>query len=262
MKQILAILFLTILACKAYAWYGVSPYAYCAGDPVNCVDVDGREWNYITNSDGSVHITLDVKLVIDAKLTDEQIEAYKISINSAFNSVLSSVYGGKYSGTVTFNGNVVEGQVTPVLTLGGLTDPKQGGQTKFFYSDVNLLNASGEMRSYMDVGYDAVHELLHTARVDHPFETTQSSDVELIRNGGTYLSTPNTDSNILYNIMNYPSTTIDGKSYRTSGSSIPQGMMTPGQVQFLLKEINLQKNGAGLTTQDPYWFIFPGIPVK
>lgn len=49
MKQVLIILFLTFLACKAYAWYGVSPYAYCAEDPVNCVDVDGREWNYVTN---------------------------------------------------------------------------------------------------------------------------------------------------------------------------------------------------------------------
>ena len=53
MKQILAILFLTILACKAYAWYGVSPYAYCAGDPVNNVDPDGMDvWDI--NDEGRI----------------------------------------------------------------------------------------------------------------------------------------------------------------------------------------------------------------
>lgn len=246
---------------NTYAYRHLSPYAYCAGDPINLVDPDGREWNYVTNKDGSVHITLDVKLVIDAKLTDKQIEAYKSAINDAFNTVLSSVAGGKYSGTITFNGNEVEGQVTPILTLGGMTDPVQGGQTKFFYSDVNLLDSKGDFRTTTDVGYDAVHELLHTARMDHPFETTQAKDVELIKNGAQYSTTPNTDGKILYNVMNYPGTVINGQSYGSSGAKLPQ-MLTNGQVQFLLNEINLQKKGTGLSTQDPYWFVFPGIPVK
>jgi len=260
-KFLLPTLILTLLVGKAYAYRHLSPYAYCAGDPVNIVDPDGREWNYVTNEDGSVHVTLDVKLVIDAKLTDKQIETYKSAINNAFNTVLSSVAGGKYSGTITFNGNNVEGQVTPVLTLGGMTDPLQGGQTKFFYSDVNLLDSKGNFRTATDVGFDAVHELLHTARVDHPFETTQAKDVELIKSGNTYSTTPNTDVNILYNVMNYPNTIINSQSYRSSGANMPQ-MLTNGQVLFLLNEINLQKNGAGLSTQDPYWFVFPGIPVK
>ena len=72
---------------------------------------------------------------------------------------------------------------------------------------------------------------------------------------------PNTDVNILYNVMNYPNTIINSQSYRSSGANMPQ-MLTNGQVLFLLNEINLQKNGAGLSTQDPYWFVFPGIPVK
>ena len=53
MKQMLTILFLTFFACKAYAWYGVSPYAYCAGDPVNCVDVDGDSVTVLINQDGA-----------------------------------------------------------------------------------------------------------------------------------------------------------------------------------------------------------------
>ena len=247
--------------CEKY--YHISPYVFCGNNFVNAFDPNGREWDYITDKDGNIHIKLDVKLVIDASLTESQIEAYKSSINAAFNSVLSSIDGGKYSGEITFNGNVIEGQVTPILTLGGINDPLQGGQTKSFYSDVNLLDSKGNLRSSMDVGYDAVHELFHTARLDHPFESTQSADVELVKGGSSsYLTTSNTNENILFNIMNYPQTVINGKSYRSLNSSKPQGMMTEGQAQFLLNEINLQKKGAGLSTQDPYWFIFPGIPVK
>lgn len=34
---------ISLMAFDAEAWYGISPYAYCAGDPVNYVDPDGME---------------------------------------------------------------------------------------------------------------------------------------------------------------------------------------------------------------------------
>ena len=34
----------------AEKYYGISPYSYCAGDPVNCVDKDGRDVYTISNS--------------------------------------------------------------------------------------------------------------------------------------------------------------------------------------------------------------------
>ena len=34
---------------KAESFYHISPYAYCAGDPVNLVDPDGRDWYSIIN---------------------------------------------------------------------------------------------------------------------------------------------------------------------------------------------------------------------
>lgn len=47
MKQTLFYITLIILtishASLAYAWRHVSPYAYCAGDPVNNVDTDGKQ---------------------------------------------------------------------------------------------------------------------------------------------------------------------------------------------------------------------------
>lgn len=150
--------------------------------------------------------------------------------------------------------------MTPVITLGGLDDPVQGGQTIAFYSTINLFDSNGDYRNITEVAFDAAHELFHTARLAHPFETTQAADVELIRYGASYFTTSNTDVNILYNVMNYPSTVINGQSYRSSGANMPQ-RLTKGQVQFLLKEIDLQKKGAGILVRDPYWF-YPGIPVK
>ena len=246
--------------CEKY--YGVSPYAYCANNPVNKIDPDGKEWNYIINEDGSIHITLDDKLTIGENLTEQQIEAYKSAINSTFNSMLSSVEGGNYSGTITFNGNVIEGQVTPNLILGGVADGRIAGQTSCSISVVNLKDSDGKLKSSSVVASDAIHELLHTARLDHPFETTQTTDTELIKNDNMYFSTPNTNPNILYNVMNFPQILIDGQSYRSLGSSQTQTMITKGQVLFLLNEVDLQKKGAGQNFYDEYWMSFPGKKVK
>ena len=37
--------------CEKY--YHISPYAYCAGDPVNMIDPDGKEWRSVEDSKGS-----------------------------------------------------------------------------------------------------------------------------------------------------------------------------------------------------------------
>ena len=43
---------------KAESFYHISPYAYCAGDPVNLVDPDGRDWySIITTDDKNNEIT-------------------------------------------------------------------------------------------------------------------------------------------------------------------------------------------------------------
>ena len=38
---------------KAESFYHISPYAYCAGNPVNLVDPDGKDWYSITTQDGN-----------------------------------------------------------------------------------------------------------------------------------------------------------------------------------------------------------------
>lgn len=41
---------ISFMAIEAYAWYGVSPYAYCAGDPVNNIDPTGESTYALTDS--------------------------------------------------------------------------------------------------------------------------------------------------------------------------------------------------------------------
>lgn len=42
-KFILSILIISLFVGNTYAYRHISPYAYCAGDPVNLVDPDGRQ---------------------------------------------------------------------------------------------------------------------------------------------------------------------------------------------------------------------------
>ena len=39
---------------KAESFYHISPYTYCAGDPINLVDPDGRMIGYFVNSKGKI----------------------------------------------------------------------------------------------------------------------------------------------------------------------------------------------------------------
>lgn len=60
-------------------------------------------------------------------------------------------------------------------------------------------------------------------------------------------TTPTTDKNIVNNIMNYPIITIDGQK----GSNL--NSLTKGQLNFMLKEIDLQNQGYSMSS-DPSLF--------
>lgn len=53
MKKIFLIIPIVLLASEVQAWYGTSPYAYCVGDPVNYVDVDGVSIVVLINQNGA-----------------------------------------------------------------------------------------------------------------------------------------------------------------------------------------------------------------
>ena len=115
------------------------------------------------------------------------------------------------------------------------------GSTTYMSSQVNVNDRNGVLKDYSIVATDVTHELLHTLRLGHPFERTQTADTKLLRVGpNSYISTPSTVSNIVDNVMNYPMITIDGKASTTQNS------LTRGQLDLMLKEIELQKQGYGI----------------
>ena len=110
------------------------------------------------------------------------------------------------------------------------------GSTTYMSSQVNVNDRNGTLKDYSIVAIDVTHELLHTLRLGHPFERTQTADTKLLRVGpNSYISTPSTVSNIVDNVMNYPMITIDGKASTTQNS------LTRGQLDLMLKKIELQK---------------------
>lgn len=77
------------------------------------------------------------------------------------------------------------------------------------------------------------------------------------------MSADKTDKNLINNIMNYTSITIDGKK----GNNLVY--LTKGQFLFLLNEIHLQskgygflKKGKGYDEYMDYWLNWPGTPIQ
>lgn len=257
----------------AEKYYSVSPYAYCGNNPIMLVDVNGKEWGIVLNANGTKTVTLAVNFNVDSSLnlTSSQINAYKTAISAQLNNTFQEASEGMVSTAVTFySGNE---NISQSLSLGKM-DGTLGGGTTYFSSSVNLFNPKGELRSLSNIASDATHEVLHTLRLGHPFELTQTADTELVRVApNSFVSTSTTDKNIVNNIMNYPQITIDGMK------GCGQNMLTKGQLNYILNEINLQKQGYGFAPKynsvltpeqnanlykqyyEDYWLNFPGTPV-
>jgi hypothetical protein len=238
---------------------------------VKFVDIDGREWTYVIDANGHITINVALNFSVSGNYSAAQISAYKNAIATQFHNIIYGSSGGTMSGTITFyesNADIIQS-----LSLGKLDD-NVGGMTSYFKSSVNMFNTADELRSLSDVGSDATHEMLHTLRLEHPFEVTQTEDTKLLRVApNSFVSTPATDKNIVNNIMNYPMITIDGMK------SSNQNSLTKGQLNFMLDEINLQRQGYGfmpkynsaLTPEqnanlykqyyENYWLNLPGTSV-
>ena len=103
---------------------------------------------------------------------------------------------------------------------------------------------NGELLSPEEFAEVYVHELLHTARLSHPFESTQTKDTELVKVPGDnqFVTTDVSAPTAQGNIMNYGTTVIDG----VKQSETSMDKLTTGQLNLLINEIELQMSGVGL----------------
>jgi len=250
-----------------YPWN--STYAFAENRPIDGIDLEGKEWSEATNK-GHTTISVNVNLSSDPSLSKSQVNAYKDAISNQLNSTLDKSSGGTISGKVTFNGGDSKklGVVVPSIELDAKKNKRVDGpivaaQTIYSAVSINTFNKDNSIKSPEDVGLDAVHELMHTIRIDHPFETTQSPDAELLLvKGKNYVTTKTTDKNIYYNIMNYSSVIINNKPLKTLWKDKAPELLTNGQIKLMRQEIGLQKQGYGFGNKFNYWFTTPGTPVK
>lgn len=104
----------------------------------------------------------------------------------------------------------------------------------------------------MDLGATGIHELIHTLRLFHPHNLTQSKDMGLVKDGHPlyYKTTSATDANIYHNIMLYGVIYINGKLLDDLWKYKHPEYLTKSQLAFMLEEIDRQQNGEG--TNKPY----------
>jgi len=252
-----------------------SPYDYAENRPVNGIDLDGLEWFATYDKQGNVFISVNTNFSFEvASLLPKNvtIKDYQTAINNSFNDMLRASSGGKVSGTVSYTATGVEakGVVIPQLTIKPFNAADDGtypvgGETSDNFSKVNIFDLNGNIKSPSRLAWDAIHEILHTLRLDHPFEKTQTADTKLnhMGFGQNYSTTETTSPGIYFNVMNYKSTTINGVTLERLWKDNTIRTLTQGQIDYLLQEIKNQSQGYG--TYGPqylnYWNKWPGTDV-
>ena len=242
-------------------WYGVEPMAekyvsvggdvYCAGNPVKFVDFNGKEWGIKTNEKGETVIFANIELQING-MDEHTMNLYKEAVNKEFNRMVSEASSNKIKGEINFNAPQSEKQR---LTMNWYKAKSNiAGNTVYGDSQVNLLDAEGNIKSIEQFAFDNIHEILHTLCMPELTEghslirDTELKHLEKLY----YKTTPNTAPGIINNVMNYQINYIDGKRYKDQNPRHLQNI-TPGQLKFMQKEIKLQQKGEGKSHNSPYW---------
>ena len=243
-------------------WYGVDPlaekyvsvggYEYCVGNPVKFVDFNGKEWGIKTNEKGETVIFANIELQING-MDEHTMKQYKEAVNKEFNRMVSEASSNKIKGEINFNAPQSEKQLR--LTMNWYKAKSNiAGNTVYGDSQVDLLDAEGNIKSIEQFAFDNIHEILHTLCMPELTEghslirDTELKHLEKLY----YKTTPNTAPGIINNVMNYQVNYIDGKRYKDQNPRHLQNI-TPGQLKFMQKEIKLQQKGEGKSHNSPYW---------
>jgi RHS repeat-associated protein len=190
----------TTIDPKAEKYYSISPYAYCANNPVRYTDPDGQEisftykWekdkngNYVINKDGGrnlVNVTMNVTGKVINISSNSKVDVSKAA--ERISSQIESSFKGIENG-VTFSSNVDLAAVTSMNDVAesdhvfALTDfdnsrlsgnlqghvSDYGGKVAFI--DADLFTGALDERSNIGPG-NAAHEFGHLANLGHAPKT-------------------------------------------------------------------------------------------
>ena len=247
----------------------LSTYNYASNKPINGIDLHGLQWvHYQYEGTNVINVNVDNEYTGTA-LSKQEFEDYLLEASRQFKNTLEQSSNRTFTGTLTFTEVVNNDQVVPHVSVSDFVPTTAlTGASGFGSFSLSTMDKNGNLRTPEDFALEYLHEILHTARLDHPFEVTQSSDTEMVHDKGqNYLTTKNTSNNILYNIMNYPVISINGNNVGDllKAQRRPADMLTIGQLNLMAREVDGQMQGAGMFYKKDYteyWLDYPGKRVK
>jgi RHS repeat-associated protein len=241
------------------------PYNFSENRVIDGVELEGLEWENVKDENGKVsEIKVTANYTVGgAESNNLDLESYKTEMQEQFNkTIFMSSYlatGIGIKGTLNFDNSVKESEldvIVPVVSFDA--DPaicigpyEQGGFTPFHIADVNTVSSSGIIHSASDVGQTGVHELLHTLRfpdVFHQAPVSEDARLEWVSTN-VWNTTETTDINYSQNIFLYGFYSLNQELPRETAYKL----ITPGELNFLIKEIDAQMMGAGYFNRNRYY---------
>lgn len=162
MKYLHLILIVLLYPLSSYAYSHLSPYSYCGGDPVNCVDPTGEDIVVLNYGYG-----MDQHLAVLIQNEEGKWQYYSVNGNNKYFSGSGSHYGGR-----TFND----------VAVGSWDSPQE-----FLHSSYNVRNEdSKDNKSMNHFGFTEGHQISTTPEQDatmrNSFSKTAKSEYNLFNN--------------------------------------------------------------------------------
>ena len=176
----------TTIDPMAEKYYSISPYAYCAGNPMNSIDPDGRDWEITIDHDNQ-QIVLSMNILANSSSVSSAIRGAKVWNNQSNKfSYDFETDSGTVSYDIMISINVIQlgsqtgSETGPAIqnTFGVLHD-----QSAVFY--LNNTDAGGVSdgkhsavkESYSESEIVSAHEIGHLFGVSHSPNTVMSEHV-------------------------------------------------------------------------------------
>lgn len=227
-----------------------SPYAFSENRVIDGVELEGREWSNSTwvDDNGTTHIKLTVKVspVNNSTMSPEQFSAHLSGVADQFKTSLKvndSKNNIQYHGEIVYDASGTINYNVENEFMGGIPAGSYLGAVINGVNQRTIANPELHAKTQGEMQVDAVHEILHTGGVRHPWDNDNAAldtklDVIPDENGlptNDLKSTSTTvKPNILFNTMMYPMKNVDGTNVgKATGGVENSTVVSPGQLNVV-----------------------------
>ena len=251
----------------ASIWYGVDPlaekytksggYVYTGGNPLEFIDINGKEWGEKTNEKGDNIIYANVELQVSEGIDKKLIEQYKAAVKQEFNRMILEASSGQSHGEINFDAPQKDDQLHLTVSIQDIEAKTFAGiSCDFGFAGVTIYDNHNKIKKDYVIASDIIHELLHTLGMPElataSFKDTELKNISCNGHPFTYESTSNTDKDIYKNVMNNYANIIDGVQLRNA-KELPHSTLTKDQFSYIREQISHLSKGEGKSPNDKFW---------